>query len=336
MRLSICIPTYNRSRHLANCLQSIVKCTLISNYNFEVCISDNNSKDNTKNVVRSFKSKLKIKYSQNSSNLGQSRNFLNVVSMADGDFIWLIGDDDLLMPNAIDKICKLIDSHSDVDFFYVNSFQLDIKYLDKFAAPFDTINLPKDMERFSKKTNSGELEFFDLIDPKVSFDFLGGMFLAVFRKENWTMNAHVLNKNAITDSKTFSHFDNTFPHMKIWANAFSNSKAYFNDEPLNVCLSGVREWSNMYPLVHSIRIVEGLREYRNNGLEYWKYIYCKNFALNNFIPEFIYLVLNKKDSGYSYINPTKVILGSLFFPNFYLSLFYFIGRKLRKIINKYL
>ena len=37
--------------------------------------------------------------------------------MADGDFIWLIGDDDLLMPYAIEDLYKLIDGHPDVDFF---------------------------------------------------------------------------------------------------------------------------------------------------------------------------------------------------------------------------
>ena len=91
-----------------------------------------------------------IKYHKNKSNLGIPRNFLNVVSMADGDFVWLIGDDDLLMPNAIEELYKLINSHTDVDFFYVNSFHLTTEYLSDYPAPFDTANLPNSMVPFSK------------------------------------------------------------------------------------------------------------------------------------------------------------------------------------------
>lgn len=330
MKLSICIPTYNRAAHLMNCLNSIILCNSRSDLEFQVCISDNHSTDETEEVVRHAQSAIEIKYHKNTSNLGIPRNFLNVVSMADGDFVWLIGDDDLLIPNAIVELYKLIDAHPTVDFFYVNSFHLNTEFLKNFPSPFDTANLPSNMIPFSNYGIAGEMNFLDLIDPKISFDFLGGMFLSVFRKTPWTQNAKVLNENAIQDSRTFSHFDNTFPHVTIFAKAFSSSKAYFNVEPLNVCLTGAREWSPMYPFIHSVRLVEALSEYRKNGLSYRKYVYCKNYALNNFVPDFINIILYKDRSGYAYIRPFKLILEYCLYPNFYLSFFYFIGRRLRK------
>ena len=42
-KLSICIPTYNRSKYLLNCLNSIFIAKRTSDLDFEVCISDNNS-----------------------------------------------------------------------------------------------------------------------------------------------------------------------------------------------------------------------------------------------------------------------------------------------------
>ncbi len=330
MKLSICIPTYNRASHLANCLNSIISCSLDSDLKFQVCVSDNHSTDDTENVVRYFQSSIDIKYNKNTSNLGHARNFLKVVSMADGDFIWLIGDDDLLMPYAIVELYKLIDGHPDVEFFYVNSFHLTTEYVKKYPAPFDTANLPANMVPFSKWQNASEMPFLQLIDPKISFDFLGGMFLSVFRRENWMDNTYVLNENALHDTRTFSHFDNTFPHVKIFAKAFATSKAYFNVTPLNVCLTGAREWSPMYPLIHSVRLVEALKEYRNNGLPYLRYLYCKNYALNNFVPDFINMLLHKNESGYIYINPLKLLIDSFVYPNFYLSFFYFIGRRMRR------
>ena len=44
MKLSICIPTYNRPGQLPNCLNSICIAKQNSNLNFDVCISDNGSK----------------------------------------------------------------------------------------------------------------------------------------------------------------------------------------------------------------------------------------------------------------------------------------------------
>ena len=330
MKLSICIPTYNRASHLANCLNSIIVRGLNSNLEFQICVSDNCSTDNTEDVVRNAQSSIDIKYNKNDRNLGHARNFLNVIAMADGEFVWLIGDDDLLMPYAIESLYKLIDGHPNVDFFYVNSFHLTTEFINRYPAPFDTSNLPLDMVPFSKRKTAGEMSFFQLIDPKISFDFLGGMFLSVFRRENWFQHTNVLNEHALQDARTFSHFDNTFPHIKIFAKAFSSSKAYFNVEPLNVCLMGAREWSPMYPMIHSVRLVEALYEYRKNGLPYFKYIYCKNFALNNFVPDIVNMLLHKNNSGYVYINPWKLLAESILYPNLYLSIFYFIGRRIRR------
>ncbi len=335
MKVSICIPTYNRAKYLQNCLKSINDAAqyLDESLNVEICISDNCSSDATEDIVRYANLALPVKYSRNKRNIGIPRNFLHVVNMAEGEFVWLIGDDDLLMPNAITRLCELIDSNPAVDFFYVNSFHLDTEYLEQFPSPFDTVNLPTNMKPFSGWKSPGEMKFLDLIDPRISFDFLGGMFLSVFRKSLWDRKVGVLNHDAIVDDRTFSHFDNTFPHVKIFANAFSNSRAYFNDSPLNVCLTGAREWSPMYPLIQSVRLVESLDEYRKNGLPYLQYLYCKNYALSNFMPDLLNMFLARHTSGYRYIRPLRLIASYCLYPNFYFSLIYFLVRRARRLFN---
>lgn len=336
MKLSICIPTYNRAAHLANCLNSIILCNSQSDFKFQVCISDNSSTDGTEEIVRRAQAAIDIKYHKNETNLGMTGNFLNVVSMADGDFVWMIGDDDLLIPNAIAELYRLIESHPGVDFFYVNSFHLNTEYLKNYPSPFDTVNLPENMSPFSTWTAAGEMNFLELIDPRISFDFLGGIFLSVFRRSNWNLNAKVLDENAVQDERTFSHFDNTFPHVKIFANAFSASSAYFNTRPLNVCLTGAREWAPMYPFVRSVRLVEALLEYRKNGLPFWRYVYCKNNALNYCVPDLINMFINREGSGYAYIRPFKLLMEYCWYPNFYFSFFYFIGRRVRNLYGRLL
>ena len=55
MLLSICIPTYNRLDQLDNSLNSIlISKKNVDNFNFEVCVSDNNSEENTENIIRSI------------------------------------------------------------------------------------------------------------------------------------------------------------------------------------------------------------------------------------------------------------------------------------------
>lgn len=305
-----------------------------SDFEFEVCVSDNCSTDNTSEVVREAQEKIAIKYYKNSTNLGIPRNFLNVVAMATGEFAWLVGDDDLLLPDTLITLSNLLNAHTTVDFFYINSYHLNTEFIFSFPQPFDTSHLPQIMISFSNYSKSGEMRFMNLINPKISFDFLGGMFLAVFRRSKWIENMNVLDPKAVIDIRTFSHFDNTFPHVKIFSKAFAKSQAYFQAEPLSVCLTGAREWAPMYPFVASVRLVEALDEYKKNGLSFLRYLWCRNFALNNFIPHFVSMYIHRKRSGFAYINPYRLLISNCLFPNFYLSVIYFFVRRFKHSFGK--
>lgn len=333
MKLSLCIPTYNRGSLLANCLNSIKIAANNISGDVEVCISDNGSDDATREMVSGVNIGLPLSYHRNDQNLGIPRNFLKVVEMAIGEYVWLFGDDDLLMPDSLSRLLQLLEQHSSVDFFYVNAFHLTTEYILSFPQPFNTRNLPS-MEAFSKWTNCGEISFLELIDPNISFDFLGGMFLSVFRRKHWLANCHQLDNAALRDTKTFSHFDNTFPHVKIFSKAFANSNAYINVDPLIVCLTGAREWSPMYPFVRSIRLVEALGLYRQSGLSLFQYVKCRNFALSNFLPDLIKMTLNPKTSGLHFVSIWKHVLSNFFYPNVYLSPIFFLVRKICRFYHE--
>ena len=140
VELSICIPTFNHSKLLDNCLNSI--CISYSNSkntpNFEVIVSDNCSIDETEQVVSRYSELLPIVYSKNGSNLGRVKNYLNAVAKASGKYVWLLGDDDLLMPSALSIVPDLLNSRSDCDFFYINSYCLESDALVCDVQPYDT------------------------------------------------------------------------------------------------------------------------------------------------------------------------------------------------------
>ena len=244
--------------------------------------------------------------------------------MAKGEFAWCIGDDDLLVPKALKKINSLILKNKNIDFYYINSFHLNNNYLNKFKKPFDTNNLPIDMDRLSPKKNSQRLKFWDLIDHNVSFDFMAGNFVNIFRRKMWMDNVHVLDKKSINDKNSIL----SLLHLKIHANAFRKSLCYFQAEPLSVNLYGVREWRSLYPLIETFKLSESLDYYRSKGLNFFKYIYCKNYTLRNFASNLTKIIIGGKTTGLHYLNFNKDIFQNLLYPNVYLSIFYFIFKKI--------
>ena len=330
MLISICIPTYNRPDELKNCLNSL---SLQTNLKFEVCISDNCSKTNVASIVEPYRNKLNIKFSKNDENLGAALNFLKAASMATNEFIWFLGDDDLLIPNAVEDLTNLINQNKDCDFFWINSFHLNANFLKKFKKPFDTHNLPKKMMTLSNKRKSEKMMFFDLIRHSISFDYLLAAYTSVFKRKGWAENQGIINKQLIKDKNPWSNFDNTCFHIKIFCEAFNNSKVYFYSTALSVNLHGIREWKDIYPMIEIIRIPEALDYYRSKGMSFFQYIYEKNYSLRNFFNYYLKVMINSEKNGYKFANYKKQFLKNLIYPNSWLSILYFLVRKLKNILN---
>ncbi len=332
MLLSICIPTFNRKNSLRNCLNSIlISEKFLKNFDYEVCISDNCSEENVSNTILEFKNKLNIVFNINSKNLGFSRNAIKCISMARGKFVWMIGDDDLILPNALNKIKSLIVHNTDVDFFFLNSCYLDSNFLKKFPQPFDTNNLNiKNMDTICKLKKDKKTNFWGVIDPNVSWEFLIGIFLSLFNKNKYLENIGVLNQKDLDDKRPWSNFDNTCTHAKILSSTFKDSVSYVCVEPLSANLIGLREWSPLYEFIEIVRIPELLDHYKSLGLNKWKFYYYKNFALRNFFNYFFKILIRGEASGRKYINFKKHFFYNLIYPNVWLSLIYFV---IRKILN---
>jgi len=335
MILSICIPTYNRVNQLDNCLNSIlVSKKNVDNFNFEVCISDNNSEEDTESIIKKYTNELTIKYNRNEKNYGFAINGIKTISMAEGEFSWMIGNDDLILPKTLSKLKNLLENNLDKDYFFINSYHLESSYLDKFPTPFDTKNLNfENMRKISSIKTSKQVPFWDVIDPKVSWEFLIGIYLNLFKTKKWLRSIDILDQEKIKDTRVWSNFDNTCLHPIVIANAFKNSKAYICADPLSINLLGVREWKKMYEFVEIVRIPELLDYYRTQGLSLKSYLYSKNFALRNFSNYLFKIIIGGNQMGRNYLNIKSHILKNLFYPNVYLSLIYFIFRKIRKIIG---
>jgi len=108
--LSICIPTWNRSKYLRECLEHAINSVKGYENCVEIIVSNNNSDDNTEHVVNEFKvSNNFISYNRNTKNTGID-NFYIAASLARGEYIWIFGDDDKMqkqaVPTVLDKVAK--------------------------------------------------------------------------------------------------------------------------------------------------------------------------------------------------------------------------------------
>ena len=110
MKLSICIPTYNRAEFLPATLDSIAAQW---GSDLEVTVSDNGSTDETKRIVDGFRGRLgDIKWFRHETNLGADANYLKSVEIATGDYCWILGSDDPIAPGAVEMIRRAIHERS--------------------------------------------------------------------------------------------------------------------------------------------------------------------------------------------------------------------------------
>jgi abequosyltransferase len=107
--LSIAIPTYNRSGCLGMLLESICRQIVAKDVpRLEVLVLDNCSGDETSAVVRHFlPDRSYLHYVRNEQNIGADNNFVKAFSEAQGKYLWIIGDDELLFDGAVRWVLDL-------------------------------------------------------------------------------------------------------------------------------------------------------------------------------------------------------------------------------------
>jgi glycosyltransferase involved in cell wall biosynthesis len=97
-KISILVPTYNRSIYLKEALDSIFSQTFT---NFEIIVTDNCSTDNTESIVRAYQDD-RLVYLRSEYNVGAVGNYNRALRAAKGEFIYLFSDDDIMSdPNNL-------------------------------------------------------------------------------------------------------------------------------------------------------------------------------------------------------------------------------------------
>ena len=111
-KLSICIATYNRGGYIGETLDSILSQIQPE---VEVLVVDGASPDNTPEVMAGYVSRYpQVRYFREQVNSGVDRDYDKAVGYAQGEYCWLMSDDDLLKPGAVQRVLSAIDGKSDL------------------------------------------------------------------------------------------------------------------------------------------------------------------------------------------------------------------------------
>lgn len=123
MKISIVIPTYNGEKFIDSAIKSVLNQTIAP---YEIIVSDDNSTDNTIAICKKFSEIIKIHVNHNGPS-GFVNGWNNALSLASGDFISILHQDDILAPDFIEEIKKAIDKHPDVKQFVTPCNYIDEK-----------------------------------------------------------------------------------------------------------------------------------------------------------------------------------------------------------------
>jgi GT2 family glycosyltransferase len=134
--ISIVMPTYNTDKNmLIECIESVFNQTYD---NWELCIADDASTNKeTLDTLRHYESddRIKVAYRKDNGHICASTN--TALKLASGEFISLLDHDDVIEPNALEEVVKVLNKDNSVDFIYTDEDKMKDGYYrhDPFPKP---------------------------------------------------------------------------------------------------------------------------------------------------------------------------------------------------------
>jgi glycosyltransferase involved in cell wall biosynthesis len=120
--ISVIIATYKRADDLDRAIQSVRDEP--GDY-FEIVIGDDGSPDHTPQIVAKHAGDRRVRAYRNEVNLGMQENYLKIAREAQGRYLFILTDDDYLLPGALAKVKRVIDEHLEVAYILSDLPSLD-------------------------------------------------------------------------------------------------------------------------------------------------------------------------------------------------------------------
>ena len=175
---SICIPVYNGETYLKECIDSAIAQTFT---NYEIILSDDCSTDNSYSICEAYKNNNKcIHLFKNDKNYGLAQNLNKAISLAKGQWIKILLQDDLLEKECLEKIYK---SSGECNFiWHKRAFIIEENASKKFSEFFNSDLVNKFSQTFTSRYFS-KSELANIYCESPYFNFFGEPSNIAFKKE---------------------------------------------------------------------------------------------------------------------------------------------------------
>ena len=131
--VSIAIPSYNHSAYIEACLASVCAQTYSE---LELVLIDDGSTDGTFEIAQRFLEPFRDRFRrvvlERRKNQGVSANSNACIEACQGEWVHLLGSDDLIYPNKVERIQEHIAAWNTPDLVLVHA---DIDYIDQHGGP---------------------------------------------------------------------------------------------------------------------------------------------------------------------------------------------------------
>ncbi len=128
-KISLIMPVFNREHYLHEAVDSILQQTYPD---FEFIIIDDGSQDGSLEIIRSYQDK-RIRFLQNSKNLGVAKTLNLGISLAQGPFIARMDSDDISLPTRLEEQIRFMEVNSEIAACgtWVEYFGRQVPFLEK-------------------------------------------------------------------------------------------------------------------------------------------------------------------------------------------------------------
>lgn len=247
--LSICVPTRNRADFLRVMLETLVPQVGRLEGQVELWVSDNASTDTTRQVVENAARLGPIKYSRNDSDIGAIANVVKAASqLATGEFVWLLGDHNLLSAGGLERAVGMLRQHPELDLFYLNfrcaayPTQWPVSSLGGFDGAYEYLAWQTTESRRVDHWNA-------LVDSRSSM--ATQLYAHIVRTTIWRdfWAGRPLPEQYMTAISTY-------PHTVMIASTMFEAPCYYLGEPIITIFNGAQSWG--FRLARAKVILAGL------------------------------------------------------------------------------
>jgi glycosyltransferase involved in cell wall biosynthesis len=142
---SVALCTYNGAEFLSKQLESIKQQTMPIH---EMVVCDDGSSDETLAILERFSKQVTfpVIVHRNPENLGSSKNFEQCLKLCQGDLIFLCDQDDVWMPEKVERIVQYLEEHPEHEAVFSNATMIDQAGFPTGKTSFEQIEFTNEVQ----------------------------------------------------------------------------------------------------------------------------------------------------------------------------------------------